>query len=197
MSAASAATSPAGGRRGALVALGVVLVVAAWLRIEALDRGVFAHPENYAPGFDDPSWVTAPYPRRTTLEGVLRGNLADGHPPLWFVAMLPWVRAFGTGLTALRLPSALAGTATVALLFLFVRRRSPAWIAALAAALLALHGAHVFWSRLARMYAAATLLGAAASWLLLRLLDGGRRRDAVAYVLAAAALAWTQIYGFA
>jgi 4-amino-4-deoxy-L-arabinose transferase-like glycosyltransferase len=181
------------------VEVALVLVVVAlglFLRVEDLGRACFAHPENYAPGWDDPSWVTAPPARRSTLPDVLRANLADGHPPLWFVAMLPWVKTFGTSLEALRLPSALTGALCVLLVWRLARREGGALAGLLAALLLALHGPHVFWSRMARMYAPACLLALLATLFLVRLLDRGRRRDALGYVAAAGALLWTQAYGF-
>lgn len=181
------------------VEVALVLVVVALgllLRVEDLGRACFAHPENYAPGWDDPAWVTAPPAHRSTLTDVLRANLADGHPPLWFVAMLPWVKAFGTSLEALRLPSALTGALCVLLVWRLARREGGALAGLLAALLLALHGPHVFWSRMARMYAPACLLALLATLFLVRLLDRGRRRDALGYVAAAGALLWTQAYGF-
>ena len=182
-------------RKEALLAV-LIFAVGLLIRVEHLDRSTYAHPENYVPGYDDPDWVTAPPAKRSTLKDVLKANLADGHPPLWFVAMLPWVKATGTSLEAMRLPSAITGALCILLLWRLARREGGPYAGLLAAALLALHGHHVFWSRMARMYAPACLLALVSTWALLRLMERPERRFPLLYVLSGAALLWTQIYGF-
>jgi 4-amino-4-deoxy-L-arabinose transferase-like glycosyltransferase len=174
----------------------LILILGFGIRVESLDRAVFSHPENYVPGWDDPDWVTAPYAKRSTLEGVLRANLGDGHPPLWFVAMLPWVRLTGDSLFALRFPSVVTGALCVFMVWRIVRRSGGPLAGLLAASWLAVHGHHVFWSRLARMYAPACLLALIAAWALLRILETPRPMYRIGFLFAAVGLVWTQIYGF-
>lgn len=182
-------------RREALLAV-LIFAVGFTLRVENLDRSTYAHPENYVPGYDDPAWVTAPPAKRSTFKDVAKANLADGHPPLWFFAMLPWVKATGTSLEAMRLPSAISGAFCILLLWRLARREGGPLVGLLAAALLAVHGHHVFWSRMARMYAPACLLALLSTWALVRLIERPERRFILLYIASGAALLWTQIYGF-
>jgi len=172
-----------------------IVVVALGVRLWGLDANTLTHEEIYVPGLSMPAYVSAP-PPRSTLAQTLSGTLHhDNHPPAYYAAMWFWDAAVGTGLFALRLPSALAGAATVALLFLLVRRRDGAWTALTAAALLALHGHHVFWSQRARMW---VFLGALAVLSLLLLESLARRyrpRVAAAYVAVVALGLWTE-YSF-
>lgn len=98
------------------------------------------------------------------------------------------VLLFGSSETALRLPAALWGTASVAVLFFLARRVSGRDGVALAAAsLLAVCPMHVRYSQEVRFYALFGLLSLASLLAILRALDGGRRRDwAVAGGLLAA-----------
>src|SRR5688572_6466677 len=133
----------------ALLCLAIVLGALA-LRLHGLGDRMLSHPENFAPGLPMPEWVRFPPPSHD-VESVLRGNLIDGHPPGYFLGLLAWSKAFGASLTSLRLPSALLGALSVGLLALIALREGNRWTALLAAALLALHGHHLYWSQLARM----------------------------------------------
>lgn len=86
--------------------------------------------------------------------------------PLYILGMRLWVTLWGTGEAALRWPSALAGLASVPLLWL-LGRRLYGWTAGLlAAALLALSPLAVWYSQEAKAYAFLMLL-TTAGWLLL------------------------------
>jgi hypothetical protein len=100
----------------------------------------------------------------------------------------------GTSLFAIRLPSALAGTATVAMVFFVGRRRYGAGVAVMAAALLALHGHHIFWSQGARMWVFITFLCVWSVWLLQSLTDLWRTRHAVLYAAVSTLGLWTEYY---
>ena len=77
------------------VILGVLIVALALvIRLWDLDRRSFCHPENYVPGLPVPSWVHLP-PERTDVPSLAKSLLRDSHPPLYYVVMLPWVKAFG------------------------------------------------------------------------------------------------------
>jgi predicted membrane-bound mannosyltransferase len=176
-------------------ALAALFAVALLVRLEGLERRMLCHPENFVPGLSVPTWASSP-PPADDLEAVLRRTPMDGHPPLYMLAMLPWVQAFGTGLGALRMPSVIFGVLSVVLLWRIGLREGGRWTALLAAALLALNGHHVFWSQMARMYVMASCLCLASTLCLLRLLAHGRRSDEALYVATTTAAVWTTEFGW-
>jgi len=96
--------------------------------------------------------------------------LADGvHPPLYY-AVQKISLLLGSSEFAARLPAAVFGALTVALLYWWSARWVGPASAALAAALLALSPLHVWYSREARMYSLLVLLALAAIWLYTRML---------------------------
>jgi len=171
----------------------VLLTVALTLRLHQLDRRVLGHPENYVPGIELPDWVMMPV-ERNDLQGVMRATAHDGHPPGYFLAMLPWVQAFGNGLVALRLPSSILGALSVLLLLQIALRESDRQAAWLAAVLLAFNGFHIYWSQTARMYVPAGFLCLLSTYLLLRISEDGRTVWQLLYVAATSLALWTQIY---
>jgi len=181
--------------RKLVTVLALALLVAAWVRWDGLGDRNLGHPENFVPGLDVPDWVRFPPPRHD-LAGVLRGTLIDGHPPGYFVLMLGWVRVAGTSLEAIRLPSVLAGVLSVGLLFLLVRRIAGSRAGLVAASLLAVHGFHVYWSQLARMYVPTSCLGLLSTWLLLRARGSRRVLDHLAYAAATTLALWMQMYAW-
>src|SRR5262249_9799170 len=107
---------------------------------------------------------------RVTVARILTGTFSsDTHPPGYYLLMFPWTRVVGTSLTAIRLPSAFFGIASIALIFWFGSLTGWRIAGVLAAVLLAFSGFHVFWSQVARMFALECFLGLAASILLLRI----------------------------
>jgi 4-amino-4-deoxy-L-arabinose transferase-like glycosyltransferase len=187
---------PAARRLGPLAVpalLAALVLVGLGLRLAHLERRTMSHVESYVPGLDLPGWAYPP--PRHTLGAVLRTTVHhDGHPPAYFVAMLGWTSLFGTSLTACRLPSALLGALSIALVFAVACREADRRAALVAAGLLALNGHHLYWSQMARMYAPAAFLGLLSTWLLWRVLDGGGWRARAAYVLVGASMLWTQMY---
>jgi len=119
----------------------------------------------------------------------------DVHPPLHHIVLWLTVRVFGTGELAVRLPSLLAATALIPLLYaagrdIYDRR------AGLAAAALATVAPFTVWyAQEARMYALYMLFALIAVWMQIRILRGGTRGDWTGYTLAAAALVATQYFG--
>jgi len=99
--------------------------------------------------------------------------------------MWVWTKCFGTSIWSIRLPSALLGIACVPLLFWLATLTEQRMVGWLAAALLAVNGFHVFWSKVARMFSLACFLGLLATILLVRLARESRPRRTlqVAYVL--------------
>jgi uncharacterized membrane protein len=86
---------------------------------------------------------------------------SENTPPLWYLIAWADARIFGTGEVALRWPSALAGTATVPVVWAIARELSERRIVAvLSAALVAVNPLFVWYSQEARAYALFVLLAA-------------------------------------
>jgi hypothetical protein len=174
----------------AVLVLVAIVGVGLLLRLHGLDRQTLTHAEVYVPRLVMPDYVSAP-PPRTTLAETLLGTLHhDNHPPGYYAAMWAWTGLTGTGLFAMRLPSALAGATAIALLFCAVRRRDGNATALTAAALLALHGHHLFWSQQARMWVFLACCAVGSLVLLQALERRGRTATAIAWVLVLAAGLW-------
>jgi hypothetical protein len=192
-----AAARPDGRGISAIAAAALLAIVALGLglRLVGLDRMTLTHAEVYVPRIEMPDWVSAP-PPRPTLAATVDGTLHhDNHPPGYYAFMWTWTGLFGTGLFALRLPSALAGAAAVALLYAVARRRDGDAVALTAAGLLALHGHHLYWSQQARMW---VFLACLALWSVVLLQSLHRRYrgiTAAAYVLVASTGLWLE-YSF-
>jgi len=172
-----------------LVALGL------GLRLSGLEAHTLTHAEVYVPRLEMPDYVSAPPPRPTLAATTLGSLHHDNHPPGYYAFMWVWTGIFGTGLSALRLPSVLAGAATIALLFGVIRRRDGDAIALFATALLALHGHHLFWSQQARMWVFLGCFALLSLLLLERLHRRFRATTALAYVVVVAAGLWFE-YSF-
>ncbi len=153
--------------------LAALLLLAAVLRLSTLDLQSFWYDEAYVPVHTLHASLLA------TLRSV---EHRENTPPLWYVLIWGWSRIFGTGELALRLPSALAGTATVAVAWgigqqlagrigdagaasvsLFGRRTAIA-----TAALVATNPLFVWYSQEARAYGLFVFLAALAIWCWLR-----------------------------
>ena len=118
---------------------------------------------------------------------------ADIHPPLYYLALAAWSRAFGDSLSGLRSLSAVA-TIGSALLLLLIGRRWLSRPAALFAALAYAVSPHtIYFAQEARMYALAALLVLVTTLSYRRWLESGGTRsgDLVTYGLAAAAAMYT------
>ncbi len=103
----------------------------------------------------------------------------DVHPPLYYLLLHLWVRPCGDSAFSVRGLSALAGMATVPLLYAVGKRISGPSAGLLAALLTAVSPLYIYYSREARMYALLTLLAAASAYIMLRITDNrpaARRR---------------------
>ncbi len=173
--------------------LAIVAVAGALLlRLYGLDLRSITHPEVYVPGIPLPLEHSVPPPRLTWADTLWMHYHDEPHPMGWYLAMFAWTGLAGISEWALRLPSAVIGAASVWLVYLLGRRVFGGAAGALAAALLALNGFHLFWSQAARMYVPGAFLGLLSTLLLLAFVyDGGRRRGWIGagYVLSVAATA--------
>jgi 4-amino-4-deoxy-L-arabinose transferase-like glycosyltransferase len=132
-------------------------------------------------------------PLRDMLE-LLRTT--DVHPPLHHVVLWFTVRLLGTGELAVRLPSLIAATALVPLLYVAARELYDRRAGYAAAALGTVAPFAVWYAQEARMYALFMVFALLALWLQVRILRGSERtRDWLGYALAAAALVYTQYFG--
>jgi mannosyltransferase len=95
---------------------------------------------------------------RLPLLSMLQAIRGDVHPPLWYAMEWAWIHIAGTGPVALRLPSAIFGTAAVAELYQLVKRVGGETPARWAGILMAILPAHIYYSQEARMYSLLTLL---------------------------------------
>jgi 4-amino-4-deoxy-L-arabinose transferase-like glycosyltransferase len=122
----------------------------------------------------------------------LRTN--DVHPPLHHLTLWVTVRALGTGELAVRLPSLIASTALIPLLYLAGRDVYDRRAGLAAAGLGTVAPFAVWYAEEARMYALFMLFALLAAWAQLRVLRDGRRRDWLAWAASAAALVYTQYF---
>jgi hypothetical protein len=154
--------------------LAVSLILGGWLRLSGLEARSITHPEMYVPGIRLPEGISEPA-ERLTVRRVLTGTFSsDTHPPGYYLLMLSWTRLMGTSLRMMRLPSALFGIGCIALIFRLGALAGRPVSGAVAAALLAFSGYHVFWSQVARMFALDCFLGLAATVLLLSIARGAK-----------------------
>lgn len=167
-----------------LVAL--LLVVAAWLR--------FDHLATLPGGFHGDEAVAGLEGERILREGSIGpySPLALGQPsgPLYLTALS--IRFFGPTIWAVRAPSALLGTLTVALLYFLLRRHEGRRVALLGAAFLATLDWHIFFSRIGFPVVAWPLCALAATF---AALEAARRERARWWALTGL-LAGVGIYSY-
>jgi hypothetical protein len=168
------------------VALGIAGLVVAALALRMVStRGIW---------LDEATSITQ---SQMTLGGLLDSlRTTDVHPPLHH--LLLWAIQHATGSTAellMRLPSIVAGTALVPVLFLLGRDLYDRRAGMFAAALAAFSPFVVWYSQEARMYALFMLFASLAMLGQVRALQRGRKRDWALWAAATAGLLWTQYFG--
>ncbi len=157
--------------------LAALTLLAAALRLSTLDLQSFWYDEAFTPVHVLHASLAA------TLRSVVH---TENSPPLWYV--LEWVdaRVLGTGEVALRLPSALAGIATVPVAWAIGRELSGRRAAIVCAAIVAVSPLFVWYSQEARVYALFVLTAALAMLCFLRALRDPTPRRMAAFALTAA-----------
>ena len=139
--------------------LAAITLLAAALRLSTLDLQSLWYDEAFTP-------VHVLHPSLwATLRSVVH---TENTPPLWY--LLEWVdsRVLGTGAVALRLPSALAGIATVPVAWAIGRELAGRRAAILCAAIVAVNPLFVWYSQEARAYGLFVLVSAVAMLCFLR-----------------------------
>ena len=174
---AGVSSAPARGQLRAWSPLAAVLVLAVALRLSTLGLQSFWYDEAFTPVHVLHAGLGA------TLHSVVH---TENSPPLWY--LLAWldVRLFGDGEVALRLPSALAGIATVAVAWAIGRELAGRRCALACAALVAVNPLFVWYSQEARVYALFALTCAVAMLCCLRARREPTRSRMAAFALSGA-----------
>jgi mannosyltransferase len=156
--------------------LAALTLLAAVLRLSTLGAQSFWYDEAFTP-------VHVLHPSLTaTLRSVVH---TENTPPLWYVLAWADARVLGTGEYALRLPSALAGIATVPIAWTIGRELTARRATAVAmAAFVAANPLFVWYSQEARAYGLFVLLAALAMLCFLRVLRRPTRGRMAAFALS-------------
>jgi mannosyltransferase len=182
---------PRARQAGPLAVLALLLALGAGLRFHGLGRESLWNDELHS------RWLSS----APTARQVVAKTLADdGHPPLHNLLLHEIERFWGDSEVALRLPSALAGTLSIAAIFLLGLLLYGTAEGLLAAGLLAVLWCPVSYSQEARPYGLLLLavLVASGFWIaLLRRWDAGEapRGFAAGYVLSALACCYLHHFG--
>ena len=157
--------------------LAALTLLAAVLRLSTLDLQSFWYDEAFTP-------VHVLHP---SLWATLRAvSHTENSPPLWY--LLAWAdsRVLGTGEIALRLPSALAGVATVPLAWGIGRELADRRAAIVCAAIVAVNPLLIWYSQEARAYGLFVFTSALATLYFLRALREPSARQMALFALSAA-----------
>jgi 4-amino-4-deoxy-L-arabinose transferase-like glycosyltransferase len=153
---------------------------------------------------DDGYWLDEMTSLRDAARPVSRllaGRGGASHPPLYHLMLKGWVALFGTSEVAVRMLSAILGTATVGATFALFRALHGRAVGLAASLLLAVSFHHIVFSQEARMYALFGLLAVLSALTLWQALaNGGRNRWALCVACAVLMvythhLAWAVLFG--
>jgi mannosyltransferase len=177
VTASAAPASRAISRLPSWWSLAALTLLAAALRLSTLDLQSFWYDEAFTP-------VHVLHPSLwATLRSVVR---TENTPPLWYLVAWADSRVLGTGEVALRLPSALAGIATVPVAWAIGRELAGRRAALVCAALVAVNPLFLWYSQEARAYGLFVLTAALAMWCFLRALREPTRGRMAAFAASAA-----------
>jgi len=131
------------------------------------------------------SVIIASLPIKTLFQSLA----GDFHPPLYYLALKPWLNLAGKNELLLRLPGILIGTLTIPALFLLVRtvfvprKKIKFEIAHLAALLLSLNPLHIYYSQELRMYSLSALLATLSWYFLLKWLKKNQPKNLIFFII--------------
>jgi mannosyltransferase len=134
-----------------LVVLGAIVLLGALLRFTTLDLQSYRYDEALTAG-------RVLHPSLFTTLSVVPNT--ESTPPFYFLVAWLWSRPLGTGEVALRSLSALAGTATIVVIYLGATTLLSRRVGLIAAAIVAVNPVMVWFSQDARSYSLAVLLTA-------------------------------------
>jgi 4-amino-4-deoxy-L-arabinose transferase-like glycosyltransferase len=157
--------------------LAALTLLAAALRLSTLTEQSFWYDEAFTPVHVLHSGLGA------TLHSVVH---SENTPPLWYLLTWADARIFGDGALALRLPSALAGIATVPVVWAIGQELAGRRTALIGAALVAANPLLVWYSQEARAYGLFVLLAALSMLCFVRLLREPSRGRAAAFAASGA-----------
>jgi hypothetical protein len=157
--------------------LAALTVLAAALRLSTLDLQSFWYDEAFTPV----------HVLHASLGATLHAFVhTENNPPLWYLVVWAWSRLAGTGEVVLRLPSALAGIATVLVAWGIGRELAGRRAAALAGVIVAVNPLLVWYSQEARPYAFYVLFVALALLCMLRAEEDPTPRRLALFALSGA-----------
>jgi len=170
-------------RRTALLVLAGLILAGLVLRL-AVPRGIW---------LDEAISI---HQARLSLHGLFE-NLYNGdrQPPLYHLVLWLTVRAFGHGEFAVRLPSLIAGTLVIPVLYELGRELYDRRTGLIAAAFAAVSPLLVWYAQEVRMYEFVALFGLLALLTQLRVIRSSTMLNWAAYILATAALLWSHYFG--
>ena len=137
----------------------LILILAAGLRFYRLDAQSFWNDEGNSARITERSF-----------EKITEAAAGDIHPPLYYYALAVWRGLFGASEFALRSLSAVLGVMLVWLTYRIGQQAFGVAVGLVAALFAAINPFQVYYSQEARMYLLLAVIGAAATWVLLRLL---------------------------
>lgn len=178
------AEQPDTSRQWRQTALVAILFLAAALRVQ--------HLGTESLWFDEAATarvVTAPLD-----DFFLRFRTTENTPPLHYVILWIWVRIFGSSEASLRMPSVIAGVASVYLLYDLMRLLGAKWNAVIAALLLAVSRYQIYYSQEARAYELMVCLSLWSCCAFVRLLNDNTRRNQLLVITATALLLYTHLF---
>ncbi|UCC62627.1 MAG: glycosyltransferase family 39 protein, partial [Anaerolineae bacterium] len=149
-----------------------ILLLAAALRFYCLDGQSFWNDEGNSVRL-----------AQRSLALVTAGAAGDIHPPGYYYLLWAWIRLFGDSEFAARSLSVVMGLLLVAVTYALGRQFDRPALGLIAAFLSAISPFQVYYSQEARMYILAALVGAAATYVLVRMVSwetgrlGGREMD--------------------
>ena len=165
------------------LAFAAVVTAGAWLRLTGLGRQSL--------WFDEVDVVVR---AQRSFDQVLRTFVAAGeNGPLYNVMLAIWVRMAGISEVAVRLPSAVAGVATIPLLYLLARRVAGSRVGLLAAGLLTISPYHIWYSQEAKMYTIVVLLSVLSTLFLAEALIRNRAVWWIVYVVMTSLMFYTHV----
>jgi hypothetical protein len=169
------------------LALWFIVILALALRIYQLGHTPFQGSEfhTFRDATSDPGDVFI------TINAVM-----NSFRPVYYILLLPWMRAFGQSESAIRLLSVIAGIASLPLLFYVCRRWFATKTALLCVLLLSISIWHIYESRQARMYTLYLFFSIASFGSFLSLSGCPGKRNRALYILSTLAMGLTHAHGF-
>ena len=167
--------------------LALIVLVGAVIRLNGLTFQSYWYDELFSAYYSNPAH---------SMQRVIELTLEDVHPPLFQLAMWGSYKLFGYNEWAGRLPSLLAGIATIPVIFLLGRELFSRRVGLYAAALAIPNYYLVYYAQEARSYALFCLFCSLSFLFFLRALQSDSWRNVALYVISTTLLLYTHHYVF-